>query len=178
MVDRDELQRLARMVDMNRQKMERIEEQLSRLETIHLEQNHVVRAIRAIPEKGAENVLIPLGSGVQLVVDVQNEAGAVVDIGTAIQAEMTRTEAADLIEKRQREISGLIESLKQEFDSAEKTVRSLAATFNEGVSQLEEQPTTTTESTEANIPEESPPEEEKPRSRRRRGIGGELTLDD
>ena len=138
----------------------------------------MVRAIRAIPEKGAENVLIPLGSGVQLVVDVQNEAGAVVDIGTAIQAEMTRTEAADLIEKRQREISGLIESLKQEFDSAEKTVRSLAATFNEGASQLEEQPTTTTESTEANIPEESPPEEEKPRSRRRRGIGGELTLDD
>jgi len=177
MVDRDELQRLARMVDMNRQKMERIEEQLSRLEAIHLEQNHVVRAIRAIPQKGAENILIPLGSGVQLVVDIQDEAGAVVDIGTAIQAEMTRTEAADLIEKRQQEISGLIESLKQEFDSAEQTVRSLAATFNEGVAQLEEQPTPT-EVVESETSDKTPPEEEKPRSRRRRGIGGELTLDD
>ncbi|HJM66354.1 MAG TPA: prefoldin subunit alpha [Candidatus Thalassarchaeaceae archaeon] len=179
MVDRDELQRLARMVDLNRQKMERIEEQLSRLESIHQEQNHVVRAIRAIPEEGAENVLVPLGSGVQLIVDVQDVAGAVVDIGTAIQAEMTRVEAADLIEKRQLEISGLIESLKQEFDSAEQTVRSLAATFNEGVSQLEEvTPPQTEEPAEVVKPEEESTEEEKPRSRRRRGLGGELTLDD
>ncbi|MBA46214.1 MAG: prefoldin subunit alpha [Euryarchaeota archaeon] len=177
MVDREELQRLARMVDLNRQKMERIEEQLSKLEAIHQDQSHVVRAVRAIPDEGAEKILVPLGSGVQLVVDVQPDAGAVVDIGTAIQAEMTRKEAADLIEKRQKEISELIESLKQEFDSSEQTVRSLAATFNEGVATLEKETPT---------PEEPhPPEDElesitedKPRSRRRRGIGGELTLDD
>ncbi len=176
MVDREELQRLARMVDLNRQKMERIEEQLSRLEAIHQDQSHVVRAVRAIPDEGAENILVPLGSGVQLVVDVQSDAGAVVDIGTAIQAEMTRKEAADLIEKRQKEISELIESLKQEFDLSEQTVRSLAATFNEGVATLEKE-----------TPPEDPPlseeesesiTEDKPRSRRRRGIGGELTLDD
>ena len=179
MVDRDELQRLAKMVDMNRQKMERIEEQLSRLEAIHLEQNHVVRAIRAIPEKGAEKILVPLGSGVQLVVDVQEGGGAVVDIGTAIQAEMTRTEAANLIENRQQEISGLIESLKQEFDSAEQTVRSLAASFNEGVAQLEEEtPQKTDVIVDTKTTDEIVSEKEKPRSRRRRGIGGELTLDD
>ena len=177
MVDREELQRLARMVDLNRQKMERIEEQLSRLEAIHQDQSHVVRAVRAIPDEGAENILVPLGSGVQLVVDVQSEAGAVVDIGTAIQAEMTRKEAADLIEKRQKEISELIESLKQEFDSSEQTVRSLAATFNEGVATLEketptsEEPISTENESESTI-------EDKPRSRRRRNIGGELTLDD
>tara|TARA_B100000902_G_scaffold23515_2_gene28310 strand:- start:2472 stop:3005 length:534 start_codon:yes stop_codon:yes gene_type:complete len=177
MVDQEELQRLARMVDLNRQKMERIEEQLSRLETIHQEQSHVVRAVRSIPSEGAENILVPLGSGVQLVVDVQSDAGAVVDIGTAIQAEMTRQEAANLIEKRQNEISELIQSLKQEFDTSEETIRSLAATFNEGVASLEnetkapDEPPTPVEETEIPI-------EDKPRSRRRRGIGGELTLDD
>ncbi len=177
MVDREELQRLARMVDLNRQKMERIEEQLSRLEAIHQEQSHVVRAVRAIPSEGAENILIPMGSGVQLVVDVQSSAGAVVDIGTAIQAEMTREEAADLIEKRQNEIFQLIESLRKEFDSAEQTVRSLATSFNEGVATLED----ATPSPEEKSSEEEQSElipEEKPRGRRRRGIGGELTLDD
>ena len=177
MVDREELQRLARMVDLNRQKMERIEQQLSKLEAIHQDQSHVVRAVRAIPENGAENILVPLGSGVQLVVDVQPNAGAVVDIGTARQAEMTRTEAADLIEKRQNEILELINSLKQEFDSSEETVRSLAATFNEGVASLENE-TPSTEEISTLVEDSEPPIEDKPRNRRRRGIGGELTLDD
>jgi len=177
MVDQEELQRLARMVDLNRQKMERIEEQLSRLENIHQEQSHVVRAVRAIPSEGAENILVPLGSGVQLVVDVQSDAGAVVDIGTAIQAEMTRQEAADLIEKRQNEISELIQSLKQEFDTSEETIRSLAATFNEGVASLENE-TKADEEPPTPVEQQKTPIEDKPRSRRRRGIGGELTLDD
>ena len=177
MVDREELQRLARMVDLNQQKMERIEQQLTKLEAIHQDQSHVVRAVRAIPKEGAENILVPLGSGVQLVVDVQSDAGAVVDIGTAIQAEMTRHEAADLIEKRQNEISELIESLKQEFDSSEETVRSLAATFNEGVALLENE-TSTPEETPTSVEQPEPTTEDKPRNRRRRGIGGELTLDD
>ena len=56
MVDREELQRLARMVDLNRQKMERIEQQLTKLEAIHQDQSHVVRAVRAIPKEGAENI--------------------------------------------------------------------------------------------------------------------------
>ena len=112
-----------------------------------------------------------------MVVDVQSDAGAVVDIGTAIQAEMTRHEAADLIEKRQNEISELIESLKQEFDSSEETVRSLAATFNEGVALLENE-TSTPEETPTSVEQPEPTTEDKPRNRRRRGISGELTLDD
>ena len=88
MVDREELQRLARMVDLNRQKMERIEQQLSKLEAIHQEQSHVVRAVRAIPKEGAENILVPLGSGVQLVVDVQSDAGAVVELQFGVDVVM------------------------------------------------------------------------------------------
>jgi len=102
---------------------------------------------------------------------------AVVDIGTAIQAEMTRHEAADLIEKRQNEISELIDSLKQEFDSSEDTVRSLAATFNEGVAVLENE-TPSPEEIPTPVEQPEPTTEDKPRNRRRRGIGGELTLDD
>ena len=183
MTGREELQRIARMVDIHRQKMERIEEQLTRLESIHLEQGQVVRAMREIPEGGMIGAMIPLGSGVQLMVDIPKDSGAVVDIGTAVQAEMTRGQAADLIEERQTEINTLIESLKKEFDSAELTVRELAETFNQGVAAMEETtpseqeaPTTplSQEKVSTEVDEETT---ERPR-RRRRGIGSELTLDD
>ncbi|MAP42119.1 MAG: hypothetical protein CL981_04225 [Euryarchaeota archaeon] len=183
MTGREELQRIARMVDIHRQKMERIEEQLTRLESIHLEQGQVVRAMREIPEEGMIGAMIPLGSGVQLMVDIPKDSGAVVDIGTAVQAEMTRGQAADLIEERQTEINTLIESLKKEFDSAELTVRELAETFNQGVAAMEETtppeqeaPTTplSQEKVSTEVDEETT---ERPR-RRRRGIGSELTLDD
>ena len=183
MTSREELQRIARMVDIHRQKMERIEEQLTRLESIHLEQGQVVRAIREIPEEGMLGAMIPLGSGVQLMVNIPKDSGAVVDIGTAVQAEMTRGQAADLIEERQAEINTLIDSLKKEFDSAELTVRELAETFNQGVAAMEEnsppQPDTTPiPSSQEEAPIESDEDNtERPR-RRRRGIGSELTLDD
>ena len=183
MTGREELQRIARMVDIHRQKMERIEEQLTRLESIHLEQGQVVRAMREIPEGGMIGAMIPLGSGVQLMVDIPKDSGAVVDIGTAVQAEMTRGQAADLIEERQTEINTLIESLKKEFDSAELTVRELAETFNQGVAAMEEktppeQEAPTTPSSQEKVSTEVDEETtERPR-RRRRGIGSELTLDD
>lgn len=183
MTGREELQRIARMVDIHRQKMERIEEQLTRLESIHLEQGQVVRAMREIPEGGMIGAMIPLGSGVQLMVDIPKDSGAVVDIGTAVQAEMTRRQAADLIEERQTEINTLIESLKKEFDSAELTVRELAETFNQGVAAMEEttppeQEAPTTPPSQQKVSTEVDEETtERPR-RRRRGIGSELTLDD
>ena len=183
MTGREELQRIARMVDIHRQKMERIEEQLTRLESIHLEQGQVVRAMREIPDEGMLGAMIPLGSGVQLMVDIPKDFGAVVDIGTAVQAEMSRGQAADIIEERQAEINTLIESLKKEFDSAELTVRELAETFNLGVAAMEE-----TTPSEPETPSTPPFQDEtlteadeentaRPR-RRRRGIGSELTLDD
>jgi len=90
---------------------------------------------------------------------------------------MTRTEAADLIEERQNEISELINSLRKEFDSCEETVRSLATTFNEGVASLENK-TPIPEEIPTPVEETEITTEDKPRNRRRRGIGGELTLDD
>ena len=183
MTGREELQRIARMVDIHRQKMERIEEQLTRLESIHLEQGQVVRAMREIPEGGMIGAMIPLGSGVQLMVDIPKDSGAVVDIGTAVQAEMTRGQAADLIEERQTEINTLIESLKKEFDSAELTVRELAETFNQGVAAMEEktppeQEAPTTPPAQEKVSTEVDEETTERSRRRRRGIGSELTLDD
>ena len=95
--------------------------------------------VEAIPESGASDAMIPLGGGVQIIADIPSEAGAVVDIGSGIQAEKTREEALEILSARNQELLGLMDSLKSEFDETEELVIKLATQFNEGVADLQDE---------------------------------------
>ena len=166
-VDREELQRIAQQVEANRERMQAIEQQVRQLESIRIEQMQAIEALLAIPDEGAEGAMIPLGSGVQIIADIPAEGGAVVDIGSRVQAERTRGEAAEILTRRSEELIAIIERMKEEFDDLEQTTISLAQKFNESVEELE--PETITEEPAASAP---PPR----RARRKRGT--DLTLDD
>ena len=167
--DREELQRIAQLVEVNRERMQAIEQQLGQLESIHIEQIQAIEALRAIPEEGAERAMIPLGSGVQIIADIPSRGGAVVDIGSRVQAERTREEAADILSKRSEELSAIIERMKTEFSELEQTTVSLAQKFNENVEGM--QPEAVAEEPEPTTPTPTPR-----RSKRKRGT--DLTLDD
>ncbi len=170
-VDRAELQRMAQLVEFNRERMQTIEQQVRQLETIRMEQIQAIEALRAIPEDGAEGAMIPLGSGLQIIADIPADAGAVIDIGSRIQAERTRGEAADILSKRGDELVAVIDRLRQEFDDLEKATVETAQKFNESVEGLEPEELT------APNPESKTPEPKKtPRRKRKRGT--DLTLDD
>ncbi len=171
--DRAELQQIAQLVEMNRERLQVLEQQVHRLEEVRLEQVRAIMSLEAIPEDGASDVMIPLGGGVQIIADVSAEAGAVVDIGSGIQAERTRAEALEMLNSRNQELMQLMDQMKTEFDETEKVVLDLANQFNDGVAVLEggssEEVTTPVEQTE------TPPPSTK---RRRRKRGTDLTLDD
>jgi prefoldin alpha subunit len=166
-VDREELQRIAQQVEANRERMQAIEQQVRQLESIRIEQMQAIEALLAIPDEGAEGAMIPLGSGVQIIADIPPEGGAVVDIGSRVQAERTRGEAAEILTKRSEELITIIERMKTEFDELEQSTIALAQKFNESVEELE--PETVIEEPAASAP---PPR----RARRKRGT--DLTLDD
>ena len=166
-VDREELQRIAQQVEANRERMQAIEQQVRQLESIRIEQMQAIEALLAIPDEGAEGAMIPLGSGVQIIADIPPEGGAVVDIGSRVQAERSRGEAAEILTKRSEELITIIERMKTEFDELEQSTIALAQKFNESVEELE--PETAIEEPAASAP---PPR----RSRRKRGT--DLTLDD
>ncbi len=170
MMDAEELQRVARLVDINRQRISRIKEQVSRLDDILIEQDGVIRALKALSD-GERRTMIPLGGGVQLPV-IPASDGVVVDIGSGVQAERPRNEAINIIETRREEVMEVISQLRGELKEAEEVVKTLAESFAEGAKAL--QPATTTTQEPA---EESESTEAKPKRRRRRS-GGELTLDD
>jgi prefoldin alpha subunit len=126
-----------------------------------------IEALLAIPDEGAEGAMIPLGSGVQIVADIPADGGAVVDIGSRVQAERTREEAAVILTKRSDELITIIERMKTEFDELEHSTVDLAQKFNESVEGLEPE----------TITEEPAPSTPAPR-RARRKRGTDLTLDD
>ncbi len=173
-VDQAELQRIAQQVELNRQRMQSIEQQMKRLEQIRLEQMQTIETLSAIPSDGAKGAMIPLGAGVQIVADIPPDAGAVIDIGSRVQAEKPRSEAIDILQKRTDEVLEIMNKMKSEFESIEETTISLANIFNEQIAILQpENPPETPPET----PSSSSVDNQKP-SRKKRKRGTELTLDD
>ena len=169
--DRAELQSIAQQVEANRERLQNLESQVVRLEEVRQEQARAIMALEAIPKSGASDAMIPLGGGVQIIADIPSEAGAVIDIGSGIQAEKTREEALEILSTRNQELLRLMDSLKSEFDETEKLVIELATQFNDGVAKLKDELPETTEATNSEESESRP-------KRRRRKRGTEFTLDD
>ena len=164
-MEQQELQRIAQLVEMNRQKMARIEEQITKLSEIRLEQLGVIAALKTLDTN--QPTMIPLGGGVQLPA-VPKGNTVVIDIGSGIQAEKPRSEAISILESRLVEVEDVLTTLQNEFTETETVVTQLATTFTEAAKKIQE------------IPEEAPEKaDSNPQpSRRRRKHGTELTLDD
>lgn len=169
--DRAELQRLAQLVEVNRERLQSLEQQIRNLEGIKIEQEHAMHALESISEEGAKGAMVPLGAGVQIVADIPADAGAVVDIGSRVQAEKTRSEALQILKNRNEELNGIIDSVTKEHDDLEKQVVSLANRFNEIASGIQ------TPENENQQGGENP-QETLPKRKSRRKRGTELTLDD
>ena len=169
--DRTELQRIAQLVEVNRDRLQSLEQQVRNLEGIKLEQGHALEALQSISQGGAKGAMIPLGAGVQLVADIPADAGAVIDIGSRVQAEKTREEAAQILSKRNEELNQILTSLRKEYEELEKHVVELATKFNDTVeaAQPPSEDTTNEKHQSTDIPA-------KRKTRRKRGT--ELTLDD
>ena len=165
-MDQQELQRIAQLVEMNRQKMARIEEQVTRLSEIRLEQLGVIASLKTLATQ--QPTMIPLGAGVQLPATPTGET-VVIDIGSGVQAEKPRVEAIEILESRLQEVDEVMTTLQNEFAETEKIVAELATTFSDAAKQLQQQ------STDEAIDDQEPPPSPK---RRRRKHGTELTLDD
>ena len=168
--DRAELQRLAQLVEVNRERLQALEQQIRNLEGIKIEQEHAMEALQSISDDGAKGAMVPLGAGVQIVADIPADAGAVVDIGSRVQAEKTRPEALEILRKRNDELNAIIDSVSKEHDELENHVVALASRFNEIANGVKE-PDMEGQEVEQNLSSQP-----KRRSRRKRGT--ELTLDD
>ena len=164
-MEQQELQRIAQLVEMNRQKMARIEEQITKLSEIRMEQLGVIAALKTLDTN--QSTMIPLGGGVQLPITTEGNT-VVVDIGSGVQAEKPRAEAITILESRLEEVEEVMDTLQNEFTETETVVTELANTFSEAAATIQ----AAQEAEPVEVDTQAKP------TRRRRKHGTELTLDD
>ncbi len=167
MVDSNELQRMARLVDINRQRLEEINQQIERIEAVQLEHDDTRRALEALSSgKGGH---LALGAGVM--VPIPSKPTTIVDLGSGVFGERSPENAGELVTKRLEDLTELKSQFEGEAAMLTQRIEELATTFEQAAKSMTE---SKPEAKEAAVTET----EEKPSRRRRKGIGGELTLDD
>ncbi|MDP7043459.1 MAG: prefoldin subunit alpha [Candidatus Thalassarchaeaceae archaeon] len=171
MTDATELQQIARMVELNRHQLTSLGEQIESLSSALVEHREIITALSSINTNESDKLMIPLGSGIQLLVDQQENPGVVIDIGSSIQAERPVSEAIEILETRYSDIQEFISTLQAEFDEIEEKVKQLANKFTEGAESLQS-------IDEVQVDESDDSKEQPPSKKRKRNISGELTLDD
>ena len=166
MIDSSELQRMARLVDMNRQRLEEINQQIERIETVLLEHDDTRRALNSLSQ--GKNGHIPLGAGVM--VPIPKGATTIVDLGSGVFGERSAESAEELVSKRLEDLTELKSQFEAEAAMLTQRIEELATAFESAAKEM-------TQSQPVGEEVAEKPEEKSTR-RRRRGVGGELTLDD
>lgn len=197
----EELKNMARLIDLNRQRLEQLQDQVSRLEMVQAEAADVETSLTEISlivseekstpsEKKQNKVMIPIGSGVHIPTTVEANTTSVIDIGSGIFAEKNPDEAAVIIRTRITELGKIITELNNEVETITAKITEMSTEFNLAAQKmtdsgmtdatLETSPITEQNRTETTDneggDEETTQQQSKPA--RRRGFGGELTLDD
>ncbi len=166
MIESSELQQMARLVDLNRQRLEEINQQIERIEAVQLEHDDTRRALKSL-SKGTKGH-IPLGAGVM--VPLPKGATTIVDLGSGVFGERTPESAEEMVSKRLEDLTELKSQFEAEAAMLAQRIEELAITFEKAAQEMTQQ------KEEPEAEEENG--EEKSSRRRRKGIGGKLTLDD
>ena len=114
--------------------------------------------------------MVPLGSGVQIPVNVNPNLKPIIDIGSGVQIETDGEKAIQMLDQRNKELEGLIKNMLVEIKQTDESITEMEKLIMalEGDSKdLEEQKKKTK-------PSSTPPQTRKGRRKR----GTELTLDD
>ena len=167
MVSADELQRMARLVDMNRQRLDEIQNQIERIEAVQLEHDDARQALNSLSSGGKGH--IPLGAGVMI--PTSQDTTTLVDLGSGVFGERSAKDAAELVSKRLEDLSELKLQFQKEAIQLQQRIEELASTFDRSAKEFSSKQDENTEV-------ESAPKTESSSRKRRRSFGNELTLDD
>ena len=141
MVDRSELQRMARTIDAHRKQLDDLHTQTERISKV-IEEHNVTAGILLHLQKGvksgATSARLSIGSGVTLrYTHQEKEQGtALIDLGSGVFGERPWDEAETITRERLDGIEMLQKELKEQSTNLEEKITVLAEAFNEAASTL------------------------------------------
>ena len=184
-MEQSELQRTARLVEMNRERFHEVQERIEQVINVLGEHDVTATILETLAKKNYDSEMkmhVSIGAGVTLTCQHPGggEGTTIVDLGSGIFGERSWSDAAILTRERIEELGHLLENLQSQSRQLETTITNLAQNFTaaaEAETRIESAPTTETSEIE---PEPESEDSPVPKSKRRRGgmFGNELTLDD
>ncbi|MEC7098352.1 MAG: hypothetical protein VXX03_02880 [Candidatus Thermoplasmatota archaeon] len=180
---RAELQRLARIVERSRQRLEELDRRKqSVLEVVedHRRTGAVLTSLIDSARAGTASGHVGIGAGVSLPLAPSDAEGrSIVDLGSGVYGERTWSGALEMTLQRQKDLQSIVDELEGRMSELEEEIAQNAVAFNTMAERIEAD-------AKAEAPAPSPPEDaqEQPEltaprpGPRRRRFGSELTLDD
>jgi len=170
----DEIRRLARLVEMNRDQLIQLDEQQQKVATVRNEHRDVIQSLNDL-EGGVEgHFMTPLGAGVALKHTASGEMPVIVDVGSNIHIETPPDIAAELLITRTEQLDDLIQRIEAEKAASNTAIQQYAQRFEMLAQQRGDDPLTPPQFDEPSSEDESSTQTRATR----RSPGGGLTLDD
>ena len=182
-MEQSELQRTARLVEMNRERFHEVQERIEQVINVLGEHDVTATILETLATKDHASEMkmhVSIGAGVTLTCQHPGggEGTTIVDLGSGIFGERSWSDAATLTRERMEELGTLLESLQSQSQQLEATIATLAQSFTAAAeSQTRPEPRSEPETIEEE-PEAVEASTQKPKRRRGGMFGNELTLDD
>ena len=168
----EDARQLARLIEANHTRLQSMKNQIERLNSLLEEQFRAHNTLESLRNGDGGMTMVPLGSGVQIPVQVEPNLHPVIDIGSGVQIETNAEKALEMLSQRNRELEGLIQNLLLEIKQTDESIIDMEKQMME----LNEQ-SKTPEGPPTKSRSEPTPTQPKAKKRRRKR-GTELTLDD
>jgi len=181
-LEQSELQRTARLVEMNRERFHEVQERIEQVINVLGQHDVTATILETLATKDHASPMkmhVSIGAGVTLTCQHPGggEGTTIVDLGSGIFGERSWSDAAALTRERMEELGALLENLQSQSQQLEATVTNLAQSFNSATEMMKQ--AEASDSQEVNS-DDLPTESSEAKQKRRRGgmFGNELTLDD
>ena len=193
MATREELQNLARIVEVTKASFDEVEKQLSKIEDVLIEHDITLATLNeliTVAAKGSASAFLSIGSGVTIPYKHQGtqEGLVMIDLGSGIFGEKPWSEAVKITQKRKEDISVLRDQLQTQAQALETKIGESAEQFNQmamaiksesNQNKLSLSPSQAQEEVAIESEQQTQPAKARRPGKRRSGMfGNELTLDD
>jgi prefoldin alpha subunit len=193
MATREELQNLARIVEVTKASFDEVEKQLAKVEEVLVEHDITLATLNeliTVAAKGSASAFLSIGSGVTIPYKHQGtqEGLVMIDLGSGIFGEKPWSEAVKITQKRKEDISVLRDQLQTQAQALETKIGESAEQFNQmamaiksesNQNKLSLSPSQAQEEVAMESEQQTQPAKARRPGKRRSGMfGNELTLDD
>lgn len=182
-MEQSELQRTARLVEMNRERFHEVQERIEQVINVLGEHDVTATILETLSKKNHDAEMkmhVSIGAGVTLTCQHPGggEGTTIVDLGSGIFGERSWSDAASLTRERMEELGTLLENLQSQSQQLESTIASLAQSFTAAAETQSQSESIQPVDEEEPQSEPSEPTTSKPKRRLGGMFGNQLTLDD